>query len=112
MLDMVKDLQESVQTLVPTPRVERLRETFLSLKPTASIDRARIETRVMKETEGESVVTRRAKVFAATAREMPIEIYPDQLLSGSIGVRPRCANITPANRNTEARKGFQSYLLG
>jgi hypothetical protein len=96
----------------PTPRVERLREAFLGLEPTASIDRARIETRVMKETEGEPVVTRRAKVFAATVREMPIDIYPDQLLTGGIGVRPRCANITPATRNAAARRGFQSYLLG
>lgn len=40
-------------------RVERLREEFLHLKPTASIERARIETRIMKETEGEPTVTRR-----------------------------------------------------
>jgi formate C-acetyltransferase len=103
---------DGIQTLKPTPRVERLRESFLSLKPSASIDRARIETRVMKETEGEPVITRRAKVFAATVREMPINICPDQLLTGSIGVRPRCANITPANKNAAGRKGFLSYLLG
>ena len=105
MLDMVL-------TTKPTSRIERLRETFLNLKPTASIERARIETRVMKETEGEPVITRRAKIFAATVREMPIDIYPDHLLAGSIGVGPRCANITPANKNVERRKGFQTYLLG
>ncbi|GAI13063.1 unnamed protein product, partial [marine sediment metagenome] len=67
---------DRVLTVKPTPRVERLREAFVRLKATASIDRARIETRVMKETEEEPMVTRRAKVFAAVAREMPIDIYP------------------------------------
>jgi len=105
-------LLDRVLTTKPTSRIERLRETFLGLAPTASIDRAQIETRVMKETEGKPVITRRAKVFAATVREMPIEIYPDQLLSGSIGIRPLCANITPTNQNVELRKAFQSYLLG
>ena len=63
---------DRVLTIKPTARVERLREAYLSAKPTASIDRARIETRVMKETEGQPVVTRRAKIFAAIVREMPI----------------------------------------
>ncbi len=102
---------DSVLETKPTARVERLRDTFLGLKRTASIDRARIETRVMRETEGESVVTRRAKVFAATVREMPIDIYPDQLLTGSVSVRPRCTNVTPATR-TEALEGGQCYVLG
>ncbi|MHA2087443.1 MAG: hypothetical protein ACW972_04150, partial [Promethearchaeota archaeon] len=56
----------------PTSRVEMLREELLALTPTASIERARIETRILKETEGEPIITRRAKVFAATVREMPI----------------------------------------
>ena len=93
------------------PRVERIREEFLSLKPTASIERARIETRVLKKTEGESVITRRAKVFAATVREMPIYIYPNQLLAGNIGVRPLCANITPAV-SIAMLKVVASYILG
>ena len=105
-------LLDRVLTIPPTTRIENLRETFLNTKPTTSIDRARIETRVMKETEGESVITRRAKVFAATVREMPITIYPDQLIVGSIGVRPRSANVTPVNRSTRARKGAQTYIFG
>ena len=102
---------DRVLTIKPTPRVEKLREAFLSIKPSVSIDRARIETRVMKETEGESVVTRRAKVFAASAREMPIYIYPDQLLAGCIGAKPRCYNIIPG-LNTAMRKAGQAYILG
>jgi len=59
---------DRVLAMKPTPRVERLREAFVRLKPTASIERARIETRVMKETEGEPMITRRAKVFAAVVK--------------------------------------------
>jgi formate C-acetyltransferase len=105
-------LLDTVTTMRPTPRIERLREAFLALEPTASIDRARIETRVLRETEREPVVTRRAKVFAATVREMPIDIYPDQLLVGSIGAGPLSANITPATRNAAIRKAVESYILG
>ncbi|MHA2392188.1 MAG: glycyl radical protein [Promethearchaeota archaeon] len=95
----------------PTSRVEKLREDFLRLKPTASIERARIETRVMKETEGVPVITRRAKVFEAMVREMPICIYPNQLIVGSTSVRPLCNNITPAI-NLDMRKIGYSYILG
>jgi len=94
-----------------TPRVDRLREELLSIKPTASIERARIETRVLRSTEGESVITRRAKVFAATVREMPIYIYPNQLIAGCTSVRPLCTNVTPAI-NLQALKVGQSYILG
>jgi formate C-acetyltransferase len=107
---MVQVLDETI-TKEATPRVKKLRKEFLGLKPTASIERARIETRIMKETEGEPVITRRAKVFAATVRELPIYIYPDQLIVGSVGVRPLCSNITPAI-NLAMRKVGYSYLLG
>ncbi|MBA7640177.1 Trans-4-hydroxy-L-proline dehydratase [subsurface metagenome] len=107
---MVQVINETI-VMEPTPRVERLKDAFLRLKPTASIERACIETRVMKETEGESVITRRAKVFAATVREMPIYIYPNQLIVGCTSVRPLCTNITPAI-NLAMRKVGYSYLLG
>ena len=104
MLD-VKELTtlDRVLTMQPAPRVERLREAFLNLEPTASIDRARIETRLLKETEGEPAITRRARVFAAVVREMPIDIYPDEPLVGCVSARQRCINIDPMNANILAR---------
>ena len=81
-LEREKSLRDRVFTIKPTPRVERLREAFLSLKPTAAINRGCIETRVMKETAAEPMIIRRAKMFAALTREMPVEIYPDELLVG------------------------------
>jgi len=87
---------DGVVTIEPTPRIERLRKTFFGTKPSGSIKRAAIETRVLKETEGEPMITRRAKVFAAVAREMPIDIFADELLVGYASVRRRCGNINPA----------------
>jgi len=49
----------------------------------------------MKETVGQPMITRRAKVFAAVVREMPIDIYPDELLVGCASVGPCCYNIDP-----------------
>ena len=86
---------EKVFTMKPTARVERLREACLAIKPQVSIDRARIEARVMRETEGEPMITRRSKVFAAVLREMPIAIYTDELIVGQTSVSPCCSNIIP-----------------
>ena len=78
-----------------TPRVEKLRDRFLERRYTLSIEKMRIETRVMKETEGEPMEIRRAKVFAAYARELPISIIPDELIIGSAGDNPRRRFIDP-----------------
>jgi len=77
-------------------RVDKLREGHLALEyNSASINRLRIETRVMKETEGEPMVMRRAKVFAALARETPAVILPDELIVGHAGIRPLCLDVIP-----------------
>jgi formate C-acetyltransferase len=97
-------------TIKPTARVNRLREVILSLKATASINRARIETRVMKETAGQPLIIRRAKIFAALTREMPVDIYPDELLVGCYVSRPRCNEITPGLDHSAYERG--AFVLG
>jgi len=104
-------LLDSALQLAPTPRIERMREFCIGLKPTGSIDRIRIETRVMKETEGKPMVIRRAKVFAAAVREMPIVIYPDQLLAGCIGPGPRTVNVNPGYSG-KMRRAMGTPLTG
>ena len=88
-LEKEKSLVNEVFEIEPTPRVDRLRQRYLNTKNKAVIDISRIVTRVMKETEGESIVTRRAKAFAATVRGVPTNIYPDELLVGWIFSEPR-----------------------
>jgi len=96
-LEREDSLRDRAITIKPTPRVERLRQALLRSQVGVSIDRSRIETKVMKETEGESIITRRAKVFAAVAREMPIDIYADELIVGCFSGKPYCWNVSPAN---------------
>ena len=101
MLDTLREssvdsgLLDSAQSMAPTARIDRMREAGFDFEPSGSIAKVRIETRVMKETEGKPTVTRRAAAFAAALREMPIHIYPDQLLAGCKSVRPGCANVSP-----------------
>jgi len=77
-----ESLLEKVLTVQPTERVERHRQRYIDRKLVYSIDRDRIEVRVMKETEGEPMITRKAKLFQAIVRELPIDIFPDELLVG------------------------------
>lgn len=78
----------------PTARVTALRDAYLRLKPRIGIDRARILTRSMKATEGEPMVIRRAKAFAAIVRGMPIHIAPDELFVGYVGATRECQPAT------------------
>ncbi|MEE8373745.1 MAG: pyruvate formate lyase family protein [Dehalococcoidia bacterium] len=82
MLEKKSSLLGRVLAVEPTPRVERLRQRYFDRKLVASIDRDRIEVRVMEETEGEPMAIRKAKVFAAVVRELPINILSDELLVG------------------------------
>ncbi len=85
--------RERVYTIEPTARVERLRQRYLDTKDKAVIDMARIITRVMKETEGEPIVARRAKAFAATVRGVPVNIYPDELFVGWLFHEPHATEL-------------------
>ncbi|KKN81342.1 hypothetical protein LCGC14_0320890 [marine sediment metagenome] len=84
-----------VVTLKATPRVERLRETQMKQRPWISIDKLRLETKVMKETEGEPMEIRRAKFFSAFVREVPISIFTDELIVGCAREKPQCREISP-----------------
>ena len=92
-LEREKSLLDRVLTIRPTPRVERLRQRYLDTKNKAVIDISRIVTKVMKETEGEPIVTRRAKAFAATARGVPTNIYPEELFVGWLFSVPRGTEV-------------------
>jgi choline trimethylamine-lyase len=82
-------LRSRLITTQPTARVEWLRKRYLQLKDKAFIDIVRIKTRIFKETEGEPKAIRAAKAFAATVREMPLNIYPDELFVGWLFMEPR-----------------------
>ena len=100
------ELLNSVTTRPATSRVERAREFYLGTKLSASINKLRIETRVMKGTEGEPMEVRRAKVFSAFVRETPISILPDELIVGLAGDVPKCHLFDP-----EELEGIDGWLV-
>ncbi|KKN81333.1 hypothetical protein LCGC14_0320800 [marine sediment metagenome] len=101
---------DRVVTMKATPRVERLREAFLKLRSSVSTDYIRIETRVMKETEGEPIEIRRAKVFTTIVKEIPISIFPDELIVGCAGDNPLSNYISP-ERLEVIDSGIDGYML-
>ena len=80
-------------TIQPTPRVEILRQRYLNIRNKVVIDVARNRTQSRKETEGEPLVTRRAKSFAAIVKGVPTNIYPDELFVGWLFSEPRGTEI-------------------
>ncbi len=92
-----RNLLYRVRTMKPTARIERLRQSYLGLPNTAVIDISRIVTRVWKETEGQPIVTRRAKAFAATVRGVPVNIYPDEMFVGWLFSVPRGTEVMVEN---------------
>ena len=64
-----------------TSRVERLKKAVLDVQPTLELDRARAITKVMRETEGEPMVLRRAQAFAAASRAATFLSQPEIILS-------------------------------
>ena len=87
-----KSLLNEVLGMKPTARVERLREDYLKPYWVASIGREQAEVKSLKETEGEPMVLRRAKAFSKICREMPIEIFEDEMIVGWFDYEPHgCA---------------------
>jgi len=86
-------MMDRIISIQPTPRVEKLRQRYLNTPDKIVIDIIRSKTRVMKETLGQPMATRQAKAFAASVREMSINIYPDELLVGWLFCEPRGSNL-------------------
>ena len=63
--------------------------------PVIESARARLVTESYKETEGEPIITRRAKAFAHILRNIPIIIRDDELIVGSSTIAPRGCQTFP-----------------
>ena len=78
-----------------SPRIQKLIDHLYAKMPEIEADRAEILTRSYQETEGEPVITRRAKAFERICRELPIIIRPDELIVGSNTQAPRGCQVFP-----------------
>jgi len=76
--------QAEIDALDPrTPRIRRLIDRFLSEPIHICAHRTRLATESWKETEGEPLHIRRAKLFEKICDGMPISIFEDELIVGS-----------------------------
>jgi formate C-acetyltransferase len=86
-------LLEKFIAIQPTARTTRLREYYLENTkrdfPVYRIEYDVANARSMKATEGEPMVLRRAKAFAAAVDAMPADIFPDEPFVGWFGGEPR-----------------------
>ncbi|MBU3101952.1 MULTISPECIES: glycyl radical protein [Clostridium] len=92
----------------PTKRVEALKEQILSAVPCIEVDRALLITESFKETEGKSIVVRRAKALEKILNEIPIIIRDEELIVGSLTKEARSAQIFPEFSNKWIKDEFET----
>ena len=63
-----------------SPRIELLKEELFRQMPAIEADRAVLLTQSYMETEGEPIVTRRAKAFRRILEGIPVTIRPHELI--------------------------------
>ncbi|MET1124222.1 MAG: pyruvate formate lyase family protein [Archaeoglobaceae archaeon] len=76
-------------------RIERLRRRLIGKKPRIYIDRAKYYTEAMKTTEGEPAILRQAKALKYVLENVPVVIFPDELIVGAMVKDPPSAIMYP-----------------
>ena len=91
------NLMEKFQTsdIPKSPRITRLVDHLYEKMPVIESARARLITESYMETEGEPIITRRAKAFAHILRNIPIIIRDEELIVGSTTIAPRGCQTYP-----------------
>ena len=81
---------------VPKPeRITRLVDRMFDHMPEIEADRAVLLTESYKATEGEPIITRRAKAFEHILKNLPIVIREDELIVGSNSTKSRGCQTFP-----------------
>ena len=78
-----------------SPRIQRLVDALYEHMPVIESARAKLITESYKETEGEPIITRRAKAFAHILHNIPIIIRDNELIVGSSTIAPRGCQTFP-----------------
>lgn len=77
------------------PRIAKLKEDLFRKMPEIESARARLITESYRATEGEPIVTRRAKAFLHILQNIPIIIREGELVVGSTTLAPRgCPDLS------------------
>ena len=78
-----------------SPRIQKLVDALYEHMPVIESARAKLITESYKETEGEPIITRRAKAFAHIRHNIPIIIRDNELIVGSSTIAPRGCQTFP-----------------
>ena len=78
-----------------SPRIQKLVDALYEHMPVIESARAKLITESYKETEGEPIITRRAKAFAHILHNIPITIRDLELVVGSSTLAPRGCQTFP-----------------
>jgi formate C-acetyltransferase len=78
-----------------TPRTRFLKELLLKKKPMICVERAKYWTEAMKETEGEPMIIRNAKALERVLMNISVNIYPGELIVGTMVSDPPGAIVYP-----------------
>ena len=78
-----------------SPRIDRLVAALYEKMPEIEADRAVLLTESYRQTEGEPIITRRAKAFAHILENISITIREDELIVGSATKAPRGCQVFP-----------------
>ena len=78
-----------------SPRIQKLVDALYEHMPVIESARAKLITESYKETEGEPIITRRAKAFAYILHNIPIIIRDNELIVGSSTIAPRGCQTFP-----------------
>ncbi len=78
-----------------SPRIGKLVDALFEKMPQIEADRAVLLTESYKQTEGEPIITRRAKAFKHILEQIPITIRENELIVGSATRQPRSCQVFP-----------------
>ncbi|MBI4331002.1 MAG: hypothetical protein HY673_06960 [Chloroflexi bacterium] len=95
MVTVNEQLLDSIERLALSQRAADLKEEFLRCRPGAAGERARLVMQSWKETEGEPIDVRCAKLLKRALEEIPVVIFRGEMLVGSDtkyfrGANPHC----------------------
>lgn len=76
-------------------RTEGLKRRLLNAKNSICIERARLVTESMRETEGQPMILRQAKALAHILENITLNIFPDELIVGTMTSEPPGAILFP-----------------
>ena len=83
------------ESVKKSDRIEKLKEDLFRQMPQIEADRAVLLTQSYMSTEGEPIITRRAKAFKNILEYIPITIRENELVVGSATKRPRSCQVFP-----------------